>query len=100
MKGNDREGPRHRAAPPQSVADQRRSARGLAGLREVLRSLFEGVARRRRLARDQAEIDGLDDATLRDIGMHRSEAASYWAESERLAEQTRMRLLQRMQASP
>ena len=73
---------------------------GLAELREVLRSLFEGVARRRRLARVQAEIDGLDDATLRDIGVRRSEAASYWAESERLVEQTRVRLLQRTHASP
>jgi len=73
---------------------------GLAALRVALRGLFDGIARRRRLARAQAEIDGLDDATLRDIGMRRSEAASYWAESERLAEQTRRRLLQRMHASP
>jgi uncharacterized protein YjiS (DUF1127 family) len=87
---------RHPNRPLTSAA----ASAALAGLREVLRGLFEGIARRRRLARNQAEIDGLDDDTLRDIGMHRSEAASYWAESERLAEQTRTRLLQRMQASP
>jgi len=73
---------------------------GLAALLEAVRSLLEGVARRRRLARVQAEIDGLDDATLRDIGVRRSEAASYWAESERLVEQTRVRLLRRTHASP
>jgi uncharacterized protein YjiS (DUF1127 family) len=76
------------------------ASRGLAALRDALRSLLEGIARRRRLARAQAEIDALDDATLRDIGIRRSEAASYWAESERLVEQTRTRLLQRMHASP
>jgi uncharacterized protein YjiS (DUF1127 family) len=72
---------------------------GLATLREVLRGLFDGIARRRRLAHTLAAIDGLDDATLRDIGVRRSEAASYWAESEHLAEQTRRRLLQRMHES-
>jgi uncharacterized protein YjiS (DUF1127 family) len=73
---------------------------GLADLRIALRSLIARLAQRYRQARAQAEIDGLDDDTLRDIGMHRSEAASYWAESERLVEQTRVRLLQRMHASP
>jgi len=87
---------RHPNRPLTSAA----ASTGLAGLREALRSLFEGIARRRRMARHQAAIDALDDDTLRDIGMHRSEAASYWAESERLAEQTRTRLLQRMHASP
>jgi uncharacterized protein YjiS (DUF1127 family) len=84
----------HRALPRAATSS------GFDALRAALRNLFEGIARRRRLARAQAEIDGLDDAMLRDIGIHRSEAASYWAESERLVEQTRLRLLQRMHASP
>lgn len=76
------------------------ASRGLAELRGALHNLIAGLARRWRQARAQAEIDGLDDDALRDIGIHRSEAASYWAESERLVEQTRRRLLQRMHASP
>jgi uncharacterized protein YjiS (DUF1127 family) len=84
---------RHASRPPAAAS-------GPGKLRSALRSLIARIARRYRRARARAEIDGLDDGALRDIGIHRSEAASYWAESERLVEQTRMRLLQRMHASP
>ena len=85
--------------PPGRPLTGTAASSGLAAMRDALRGLFDGIARRRRLAHTRAVIAGLDDATLRDVGVHRSEAASYWAESERLAEQTRRRLLQRMHES-
>jgi uncharacterized protein YjiS (DUF1127 family) len=67
-------------------------AAALAGLGRAWQQLREGFARRRRLARMEAAIAGLDDATLRDLGVHRTEIASFWAEGEGLAAPTRQRL--------
>lgn len=57
------------------------------------RERIERWRRARERAAHERLIDGLDDATLRDIGMARSEAASYWVESEGLASATRLRVL-------
>jgi hypothetical protein len=64
----------------------------IEGLRHAWQGLREGRARRRRLARMHAAIAALDDATLRDIGVQRSEVGSFWAEYEGLAPVTRQRL--------
>jgi hypothetical protein len=45
-----------------------------------------------RYAAARREFNSLDDATLRDLGMRRSEYDSYWAESHGMADQTRKRL--------
>lgn len=67
-------------------------AGALCSLRHAWRRMREGSARRRRLAQMEVALAGLDDATLRDIGVHRSEIGSFWAECEGLATPSRQRL--------
>lgn len=50
----------------------------------ALRAAASRVARRRRLARMHATLAAMDEATLRDLGLRRADAAAYWAESEGL----------------
>lgn len=50
----------------------------------ALRDLPARLARRRRLARMHATLAAMDEATLRDLGLARAEAATYWAEAEGL----------------
>jgi hypothetical protein len=45
-----------------------------------------------RHAAARREFNLLDDATLRDLGMRRSEYDSYWAESHGMADHTRKRV--------
>ncbi|MDF2467526.1 MAG: hypothetical protein K0Q43_5761 [Ramlibacter sp.] len=54
-------------------------------LRSVLRELADSW----RYAAARREFNSLDDATLRDLGMRRSEYDSYWAETHGMAERTR-----------
>jgi uncharacterized protein YjiS (DUF1127 family) len=61
-------------------------------LRQAWQRWRAARASQRRLAELQAAVAGLDDALLRDIGLHRCEASSYWAESEGLVPRTRRRL--------
>lgn len=67
-------------------------AGALTLLQRVWQHLRDGFARRRRLARMQSALDALDDRQLHDIGLHRVEIASFWAEQEGLATRTRRRL--------
>ena len=64
---------------------------------QALRDLVRGLARRWELQRDYArarfEFQRVDAATLRDVGMTRSEFGSFWAESRGLTEPTRVRVL-------
>jgi len=67
-------------------------AGALSTLRRAWQQLLAGVARRRRLAGMHSALDALDDRQLHDIGLHRVEIASFWAEQEGLAPRTRQRL--------
>jgi uncharacterized protein YjiS (DUF1127 family) len=53
----------------------------------ALRSGLELLSRRHRLARMQATLAALDEATLRDVGLRRADAAAYWAQAEGLQPQ-------------
>ncbi len=57
-----------------------------------LRSVFRELADSWRYAAARREFNSLDDATLRDLGMRRSEYDSYWAETHGMAEHTRKRV--------
>jgi len=61
-------------------------------LPKQLRSVLRELADSWRYAAARREFHSLDDATLRDLGMRRSEYDSYWAESHGLAEHTRKRV--------
>jgi uncharacterized protein YjiS (DUF1127 family) len=61
-------------------------------LQRLWQQLCDGFARQRRLARMQSALDGLDERQLHDIGLHRVEIMSFWAEQEGLAPHTRQRL--------
>jgi len=62
--------------------------RASAAARSVLHELADAW----RHAAARREFEALDDATLRDLGMRRSEYDSYWAETHGLAEHTRKRV--------
>ena len=64
-----------------------------AALQRFWQERRASFARRRRLARMQSALEGLDDRQLHDIGLHRVEITSFWAECEGLAPRTRQRLL-------
>jgi uncharacterized protein YjiS (DUF1127 family) len=76
-----------------AAAQPTSSRRFAAGLRNSLRSLSRELAGAWRHAAARREFDRLDDETLRDLGISRNEFDSYWAESQGLAEQTRVRVL-------
>jgi len=52
-----------------------------------------------RYASARRNFERLDAATLRDLGMSASEFDSYWAESQGLAEHTRVRVQVRQEAA-
>jgi uncharacterized protein YjiS (DUF1127 family) len=58
-----------------------------------VRRLARNWAMQRDYARARFEFERIDEATLRDIGITRSELGSFWAEARGLAEPTRVRLM-------
>ncbi|HMA07583.1 MAG TPA: DUF1127 domain-containing protein [Ramlibacter sp.] len=68
-------------------------------LRAALRALWHRAAAARRYAAARREFARLDDPTLRDLGISRSEFDSYWAESVGLAERSRVRVMQQFDGS-
>ncbi len=70
------------ASTPLPAATPSYAGADTKGLRIVrrLRALMRLIVRRRRAVRHLAELQHLDDATLRDIGLTRSEAASVVSE--------------------
>lgn len=77
-----------------ATAAQPRSFAVAAGLRSALRAMLRDIAGAWRCAGARSEFNRVDDSTLRDIGISRSEFDSYWAETHGLAEQTRVRVIQ------
>jgi hypothetical protein len=59
----------------------------------ALRSMLEEFAGVWRYALARREFNRVDDSTLRDLGMCRSEFDSYWAETHGRAERTRVRVI-------
>jgi uncharacterized protein YjiS (DUF1127 family) len=57
---------------------------------------WRASSERRRVQRAQRELPVLDEHTLRDIGVARSEFGSYWAESYGVVEATRRRVLENL----
>lgn len=56
-------------------------------------SAFGAWRERQRWRALERRLPDLDEATLRDLGIGRSELLSYWAESQQLVEATRLRRL-------
>jgi uncharacterized protein YjiS (DUF1127 family) len=73
--------------------DARRFA---AGLRSALSALLRELAGAWRYAAARREFNRVDQDTLRDLGISRSEFDSYWAETQGLAEPTRVRVTQQL----
>jgi uncharacterized protein YjiS (DUF1127 family) len=67
----------------------------LVVIADVLKKWAREAAARRQYAKAREAFARLDAASIRDLGMSRSEFSSYWAESHDLAERTRMRVAQR-----
>jgi uncharacterized protein YjiS (DUF1127 family) len=61
-----------------------------------LRASFHEMTGIWRYALARRELENIDDSTLRDLGISRSELDSYWAETQGKAEPTRRRVLQAM----
>ena len=59
---------------------------------EPLRAVFRELGDSWRYAAARREFNALDDSTLRDLGLRRSEYDSYWAETHGWAEHTRKRV--------
>lgn len=72
--------------PPASALTTLRAAANL--LRKTVRDGFAAARR----SRDHRALRALDDATLRDLGVHVSEIGSYLAETAGEAELTRLRI--------
>lgn len=65
----------------------------LARVADAWRRRAEAWRLQRRQRAQERRLPELDEATLRDLGLARGELLSYWAESERLVEATRLRVL-------
>lgn len=79
--------------PRAPVSILRRWAAALADASAALRRAHAGYRRWRRAQTIHAELSTLDDATLRDLGIHRDEIDSVAAEMTLAADRTRVRVL-------
>lgn len=78
------------AARAAASSAQRRFAATLADtVANAVRTVADVLRRRRELARTLRDVERLDAATLRDLGLHRSEAGSVAAELHGFAEASR-----------
>jgi uncharacterized protein YjiS (DUF1127 family) len=65
----------------------------------TLQSVWHELAGAWRHAAARREFERVDDETLRDLGISRSEFDSYWAETHGEAEPTRRRVTRRQRRS-
>lgn len=68
------------------------AARGITAFRAAWRGITDAFAHGRRAQRQRREVEWLDERTLRDLGLDRSECTSYLAESSGMAAPTRRRV--------
>jgi uncharacterized protein YjiS (DUF1127 family) len=68
------------------------AAGGIAALGAAWHGITDAFTRWRRAQRQQCEGEWLDERTLRDLGLDRSECTSYLAESSGIAAPTRRRV--------
>jgi uncharacterized protein YjiS (DUF1127 family) len=66
--------------------------RTVQALAQRAAALWRAWAAHRQAVADERAFAQLDDATLRDLGMSRSEYGSYWAEAYGEADHTRLRV--------
>ena len=71
---------------------QRPNWPGSTFLRMPWRRLQDAITRLRRDLQERRELEQLDGAALRDLGLHRSEYASYLTEAAGAADPTRRRI--------
>jgi uncharacterized protein YjiS (DUF1127 family) len=88
----------HAVQSGRATASAPRPARFPIGLHSALRAMWRDLAGAWRYAVARREFNCLDERTLRDLGMSRSEFDSYWAETHGLAEQTRVRVMQHIRS--
>jgi uncharacterized protein YjiS (DUF1127 family) len=69
------------------------------GIRDALRATFRDLAGAWRYASARREFNRVDQDTLRDLGISRSEFDSYWAETHGMAEPTRVRVTRQTRGS-
>ena len=85
--------------PASTAASATRRAFAVA-MRGALRAMLRELAGAWRYAAARREFNRVDPDTLRDLGISRSEFDSYWAETQGLAEPTRLRVTQQIRSRP
>jgi uncharacterized protein YjiS (DUF1127 family) len=68
-------------------------------MRSALRAIWRELAGAWRYAAARREFNRVDENTLRDLGISRSEFDSYWAETHGMAERTRVRVMRQTRGS-
>jgi uncharacterized protein YjiS (DUF1127 family) len=84
---------------PTSAASPALSRTFARAMRSTLRAMCRELAGAWRYAAARREFNRVDQDTLRDLGISRSEFDSYWAETHGMAEPTRVRVMRQTRGS-